>query len=91
MYFLGGPPNKDFSLLGSLLGSPYFEKIPYAGVVFSTAGGKVAVSVRMAKYWVWRRQKLLAYSVWPSKVIDTGGLSAAQSKLGRLAARHRQL
>ena len=25
----GGPNNKDYSILGSLLGSPYFGKLPY--------------------------------------------------------------
>ena len=24
-----GPYNKDYSILGSILGSPYFEKLPY--------------------------------------------------------------
>ena len=27
--FFGGPHNKDYSILGSLLGSPYFGKLPY--------------------------------------------------------------
>ena len=26
--FLGGPYNKDYSILGSILGSPYFGKLP---------------------------------------------------------------
>ena len=26
--FLGGPHNKDYSILGSILGSPYFGKLP---------------------------------------------------------------
>ena len=26
---LGGPHNKDYSILGSILGSPYFGKLPY--------------------------------------------------------------
>ena len=25
----GGPHNKDYSILGSILGSPYFGKLPY--------------------------------------------------------------
>ena len=25
----GGPNNKDYSILGSILGSPYFGKLPY--------------------------------------------------------------
>ena len=27
----GGPYNKDYSILGSILGSPYFGKLPYRG------------------------------------------------------------
>ena len=27
--FLGGPYNKDYSILGSILGSPYLGKLPY--------------------------------------------------------------
>ena len=27
----GGPYNKDYSILGSILGSPYFRKLPYSG------------------------------------------------------------
>ena len=27
--FLGGPHNKDYSILGSILGSPYFGKLPF--------------------------------------------------------------
>ena len=28
MYLFGGPNNKDYSILGSILGSPYFGKLP---------------------------------------------------------------
>ena len=28
-YLFGGPNNKDYSILGSILGSPYFGKLPY--------------------------------------------------------------
>ena len=28
-YFFGGPHSKDYSILGSILGSPYFGKQPY--------------------------------------------------------------
>ena len=28
-YHFGGPHNKDYSILGSILGSPYFGKLPY--------------------------------------------------------------
>ena len=28
-YLFGGPHNKDYSILGSILGSPYFGKLPY--------------------------------------------------------------
>ena len=28
-YHFGGPINKDYSILGSILGSPYFGKLPY--------------------------------------------------------------
>ena len=27
-YHFGGPHNKDYSILGSILGSPYFGKLP---------------------------------------------------------------
>ena len=29
-YHFEGPNNKDFSILGSILGSPYFGKLPYS-------------------------------------------------------------
>ena len=28
-YLFGGPNNQDYSILGSILGSPYFGKLPY--------------------------------------------------------------
>ena len=28
-YLFGGPNNKDYSTLGSILGYPYFGKLPY--------------------------------------------------------------
>ena len=28
-YHFGGPNNKDYSILGSILESPYFGKLPY--------------------------------------------------------------
>ena len=28
-YLLRGPHNKDYSILGSILGFPYFEKLPH--------------------------------------------------------------
>ena len=28
-YLFGGPHNKDYSILGSILGSPYFGKLPF--------------------------------------------------------------
>ena len=28
-YLSAGPHNKDYSILGFILGSPYFEKLPY--------------------------------------------------------------
>ena len=28
----GGPYKKDYSILGSILGSPYVGKLPYSGV-----------------------------------------------------------
>ena len=33
---LGGPYNKDYSILGSILGSPCFEKLPYKGCAESS-------------------------------------------------------
>ena len=29
-YHFGGPCNKDYNILGSILGSPYFGKLPYS-------------------------------------------------------------
>ena len=29
-YLFGGPNNKDYSILGSTLGSPYFGKLPFS-------------------------------------------------------------
>ena len=35
-YLLGGPNNKDYSILGSILGSPYFGKLPYTpNIIYS--------------------------------------------------------
>ena len=31
-YLFGGPYKKDYSILGSILGSPYFEKLPYRDI-----------------------------------------------------------
>ena len=33
--FFGGPNNKDYSILGSILGYPYFGKLPYGGTYIS--------------------------------------------------------
>ena len=30
-YHFRGPHNKDYSILGSILGSPYLGKLPYVG------------------------------------------------------------
>ena len=30
--FLGSPHNKDHSMLGSILGSPYFGKLPHGAI-----------------------------------------------------------
>ena len=32
-YFFGGPYNKDYSILGSILGYPNFGKLPYRGCI----------------------------------------------------------
>ena len=34
----GGPHNKDYSILGSILGSLYFGKLPYASYGCSDGG-----------------------------------------------------
>ena len=31
LILFGGPQNKDYSILGSILGSPYLGKLPYEG------------------------------------------------------------
>ena len=38
-YLFGGPYNKDCSVLGSILGSPYFGKLPSLCLMFWLAGG----------------------------------------------------
>ena len=35
-YHSGGPNSKDYSILGSILGSPYFGKLPYIVQVVSS-------------------------------------------------------
>ena len=37
--FSGGPYNKDYSILGSILGSPYLGKLPY--IVVRLASGQI--------------------------------------------------
>ena len=37
--FLGGPNNKDYSILGSILGSPNFGKLPYIYIDICTGFG----------------------------------------------------
>ena len=32
-YHFGGPYNKDYGILGSILGSPYVGKLPYEGYI----------------------------------------------------------
>ena len=32
-YLLGGSYNEEYSILGSILGSPYFGKLPYRGYI----------------------------------------------------------
>ena len=32
-YLFEGPHNKDYSILGSILGSPYFGKLPYTHII----------------------------------------------------------
>ena len=36
--FFGGPHNKDYSILGSILGSPYFGKLPFSGCTHEGVG-----------------------------------------------------
>ena len=36
--FLGGPHNKDYSILGSILGSPHFGKLPGDSNLFDVNG-----------------------------------------------------
>ena len=40
-YLFGGPYNKDYSILGSILGSPYFGKLP-----FSSLGSSLGFRIR---------------------------------------------
>ena len=37
-YHFGGPNNKDYSILGSILGSPHFGKLPYSACRDCQAG-----------------------------------------------------
>ena len=32
-YLFGSPHNKDYSILGSILGFPYFGKLPYKHII----------------------------------------------------------
>ena len=34
-YHFGSPKNKDYSILRSILGSPYFVKLPYRAILVS--------------------------------------------------------
>ena len=34
-YLFGHPHNKDYSILGSILGPPYFGKLPYILIFFN--------------------------------------------------------
>ena len=46
-YLFGGPHNKDYSILGSILGPPYFGKLPYRGysqIPYSNQEVELAVS-----------------------------------------------
>ena len=36
-YLVGCPHNKDYSILGSILGSPYLGKLPYSLITFTWA------------------------------------------------------
>ena len=44
-YNFGGPHNKDYSIRGSILGSPYFGKLPYSLCTLSMASGSGAWAV----------------------------------------------
>ena len=33
-YLFGGPHNRDYSILGSILGFPYFGKLPYHDMIY---------------------------------------------------------
>ena len=41
-YLFGGPHNKDYSILGSIVGCPYFGKLPYRGLYRRTTLGDFA-------------------------------------------------
>ena len=57
-YLFGGPYNKDYSILGSILGSPYFGKLPYEEPPFlksralSSFSGRQSYTRRLQSCWL---------------------------------------
>ena len=49
-YLFGVPILNDYSILGSILGSPYFGKLPYE-VMNRTQRGQVRASLRSVSCW----------------------------------------
>ena len=45
-YYFGGPHNKDYSILGSILGFPYFGKVPF-GVLKTLKAGPLISCLRL--------------------------------------------
>ena len=56
-----GPQNKDYSMLGSILGSPYFGKLPFR---VWALGFRVLVSLQDEKCWA-RTVRLVTSSMGP--------------------------
>ena len=58
-YHFGGPNNKDYSILGSMLESPYFGKLPFSvqdlemnsGLGFRFKG--LGLRLRVQGTWIW--------------------------------------
>ena len=50
-YHFGGPHNKDYIILGSILGSPYLGKLPYLQCLHGTLNPKLHVKPASMSMW----------------------------------------
>ena len=64
---LGGPHNKDYSILGSILGSPYLGKLPY----HMNYEGILEVPCKDHRGFLWRNVHILVPLDFGKKVSST--------------------